>query len=52
MQSCEVLIYNTTDDPFDMYPLNDIVSLDVIMELKEQLPNGFCHDGYDFDYIE
>lgn len=38
----QVLIYNTTNDPFDMNPLNGQLPRTEIERLLQMLPDGFC----------
>jgi hypothetical protein len=40
----ELLVFNTTDDPFDMDPLNDRLPDETIVRLQRMLPSGFCDE--------
>ena len=40
----ELLVFNTTNDPFDMMPITNELPVEEIVRLKRMLPNGFC-DG-------
>jgi arylsulfatase len=41
-QTHEVLVFNTTNDPFDMFPLNRELPAHEIERLVRALPPGFC----------